>query len=88
MPPQLLIERYIFADSSAYSLIRGSHEIWGQSLATFMISRPIYQGTDRWKFLELFISDVILQCHQTAMWTTFTTSFLTLLEYQSTIRLE
>ena len=26
---------------SAYSLIRGAHEIFGQSLGTFMISRPI-----------------------------------------------
>ena len=26
---------------SAYSSIWGSHEIWGQDLGTFMISRPI-----------------------------------------------
>ena len=26
---------------SAYSLVRGAHETWGQSLDTFMISRPI-----------------------------------------------
>ena len=26
---------------SAYSLIWGSHKIWGQDLGTFMISRPI-----------------------------------------------
>ena len=26
---------------SAYSSIWGSHEIWGQELRTFMISRPI-----------------------------------------------
>ena len=31
---------------SAYSLIRGAHEIWGQSLGTFMISSPIYKGSD------------------------------------------
>ena len=33
----------IFAGSleSAYSLIWGAHEIWGQDLGTFMISRPI-----------------------------------------------
>ena len=35
---------------SAYSLISGSHRIWGQDLGTFMISRPIYQGNDWWKF--------------------------------------
>ena len=29
---------------SAYSLIRAAHEIWGQSLGTFMISRPIYKA--------------------------------------------
>ena len=68
----------IFAGSleSAYSLIRGSHEIWGESLGTFMISRPIYQCSDWRKFLELFISDIILQRHKTAMWTTSKTSFL------------
>ena len=38
---------------SAYSLIRGCHEIWGQSLGTFMISRPIYQGSDWWKFFGI-----------------------------------
>ena len=26
---------------SAYSLIRGAHEIWRQDLGTFMISEPI-----------------------------------------------
>ena len=44
--------RAFFAGSleSAYSLISGSHRIWGQDLGTFMISRPIYQGNDWWKF--------------------------------------
>ena len=35
---------------SAYSSIWGSHEVWGQDLGTFMISSPIYHGSDWWKF--------------------------------------
>ena len=39
---QLLLARL----ESAYSLIPGAHEIWEQGLGTFMISRPIKQGSD------------------------------------------
>ena len=35
---------------SDYSLIRGAHRIWGQGLGTFIISKPISQGSDWWKF--------------------------------------
>ena len=31
---------------SAYSLILGAQRIWGHDLNTFIISRPIKQGTD------------------------------------------
>ena len=51
LPPwlELLTENFVSWSSvsllarlgSAYSLIWGAHEIWGQSLGTFMMSRPI-----------------------------------------------
>ena len=51
-PKEGSTQSHIFAGSleSAYSLISGSHRIWGQDLGTSMISRPIYQGNDWWKF--------------------------------------